>query len=82
MRLDLFLKKTLIIKKRSGAKELCEKGLIKVNGHIAKPAKEININDIIEIDTIKGIEKYRVVMIPEGNVKRNEAHLYYEKINQ
>ncbi|MEO0156141.1 MAG: S4 domain-containing protein [candidate division WOR-3 bacterium] len=78
MRLDLFLKKTLIIKQRSAAKEICDKELVKVNGMIAKPSKEVEAGDVIEIETIKGIKKYRVLKIPEGNVKKNEVTEYYE----
>ncbi len=78
MRLDLFLKKTLIIKQRSAAKELCDKELIRVNGVIAKPAHEINPGVTIEIETIKGVAKYRVLKMPEGNVRKNEASEYYE----
>uniref|UniRef100_A0A7C4TH78 RNA-binding S4 domain-containing protein n=1 Tax=candidate division WOR-3 bacterium TaxID=2052148 RepID=A0A7C4TH78_UNCW3 len=80
MRLDLFLKKTLIIKQRAGAKELCEKGLVKVNGVVAKPSKELKVSDIIEIETIKGIQRYRVKGIPTGNVKKSETELYYTEI--
>ncbi|MEO0136686.1 MAG: S4 domain-containing protein [candidate division WOR-3 bacterium] len=78
MRLDLFLKKTLIIKQRSAAKELCDKGLVKVNGRIARPAHSVKIGDIIELETIKGVRCYRVLQIPEGNVRKNEVFEYYE----
>ncbi len=78
MRLDLFLKKTLIIKQRSAAKEICDKELVKINGVIAKPSKEIKVGDVIEIETIKGITKYRILNIPQGNVKKKEVFDYYE----
>ncbi|MEO0142561.1 MAG: S4 domain-containing protein [candidate division WOR-3 bacterium] len=81
MRLDVFLKKTLILKKRSDTKRLCSVGLIKVNGTIAKPAKEVKVDDLIEIETIKGVNKYRIIMLPEGNVRKNEVSLYYEVLN-
>ncbi len=78
MRTDLFLKKTLLIKQRSAAKELCDKELVKVNGVVAKPSREIKIGDLIEIETIKGIARYRVLKIPVGNVKKTEVTEYYE----
>lgn len=78
MRIDLFLRKTLIIKQRSAAKEICDKELVKVNGVIAKPSKEIKVGDVIEIETIKGIARYRILKIPQGNVKKNEVTEYYE----
>jgi ribosomal 50S subunit-recycling heat shock protein len=79
MRLDVYLKKTLIIKQREAAKELCDKGLVKVNDLAAKPAKEIKIDDTIEIETVHGVDKYRVIMLPEGNVRKEEAELCYER---
>ena len=41
MRLDLFLKETRIIKRRTIAKEFCDRGLVKVNNKIAKPSYEV-----------------------------------------
>ncbi|MGB9721243.1 MAG: S4 domain-containing protein [bacterium] len=78
MRLDVFLKKTLIIKQRNAAKDLCDKELVKVNGAVAKPAREIKIGDLIEIETIKGVARYRIREIPDGNVRKNEVDEYYE----
>ncbi len=80
MRLDLFLKKTLIVKRRGDTKKLCKIGLVKVNGTIAKPAKEVKVGDIIEIETIKGVNRYRIIMLPAGNVKKDEGRMYYEII--
>jgi len=47
MRLDLFLKKTAIIKRRTIAKELVERGLVSINGRIAKPSSEVKNDDIL-----------------------------------
>ncbi len=81
MRLDLFLKKTLIVKQRNAGKELCDKELVRVNGVISKPAREVKEGDIIEIDTIKGVQKYRILKIPQGNIKKDEVTQYYEDCN-
>ncbi|MGQ9464787.1 MAG: RNA-binding S4 domain-containing protein [bacterium] len=78
MRIDLFLKKTLIVKQRSAAKDLCDKGLVRVNGVVCKPAQGIKEGDMIEIETIKGIMKYRIIKIPQANVRKNEVNQYYE----
>ena len=47
MRLDLFLKTSRIIKRRSVAREACEKGSVLVNGLVAKPSKEVKQGDRI-----------------------------------
>ncbi|MEO0185611.1 MAG: S4 domain-containing protein [candidate division WOR-3 bacterium] len=78
MRVDVFLKKALIIKQRSAAKDLCDKQLIKINGITAKPAREVKVGDLIEIETIKGVAKFKVLKVPQGNIKKNEVGEYYE----
>ena len=49
MRLDLFLKESRIIKRRTIAKEFCERGLVKVNDKVAKPSLNVVTGDIIKI---------------------------------
>ncbi|MCC6330009.1 MAG: RNA-binding S4 domain-containing protein [Acidobacteria bacterium] len=49
MRLDIFLKLSRLIPRRTLAQEYCEKGLIAVNGVQAKPSKEVKLGDEIEI---------------------------------
>jgi len=80
MRIDAFLKKVLLFKKRSDAKRMCVKNLIRVNGKEVKPSKQITPGDTISIESITGIQNYRVVTIPTGNVRKNEIYEYYEEI--
>lgn len=47
MRLDLFLKKTAVIKRRTVAKELIERGHIFINDKQGKPSSEVKDGDII-----------------------------------
>ncbi|EHJ57112.1 hypothetical protein HMPREF9318_00858 [Streptococcus urinalis FB127-CNA-2] len=49
MRLDKYLKVSRIIKRRPVAKEVADKGRIKVNGVLAKSSTDIKVNDQIEI---------------------------------
>lgn len=59
MRLDRFLKVSMVIKRRVVAKELADAGLVLVNEKVAKPNTEIKVNDVIEITfgnkKIKGV---------------------------
>ena len=70
MRIDLFFKKVLIFKKRSEAKIMCNKNLIKLNGRYAKASKTVNPGDLIEIETVKGIRKIKVLQIPQRNIRK------------
>ena len=60
MRLDLVLKQSRLIKRRTIAKELCDSGKISINGKVSKPSSEVNDGDILEL---KLGEKILVVKI-------------------
>ncbi len=49
MRLDKFLKVSRIIKRRTVAKEACDKGIVTINGKVAKSSSEVNVGDTLEI---------------------------------
>ncbi len=49
MRLDLFLKTSRLIKRRTIAQEMCTAGRVLVNGQEAKPAKEVRQGDVITL---------------------------------
>ncbi len=49
MRLDLFLKASRLIKRRTIAREMCDNGRVLVNGREAKPAREVKQGDVIAL---------------------------------
>ena len=49
MRLDLVLKLSGLIKRRTVAKELAERGRILINDRVAKPSSEVKNNDRLEL---------------------------------
>jgi ribosomal 50S subunit-recycling heat shock protein len=64
MRLDLFLKWSRVILRRTLAKEVCDAGRVKVNGVEARAGREIRIADTVEIDFPRRRMKCRVRSIP------------------
>jgi ribosomal 50S subunit-recycling heat shock protein len=83
MRLDLFLKTSRLILRRSLAQEFCDAGLIKVNGTAGKSAKEIKENDEIEIRRRNRLSKLKVLRIPaKKQVSRDEAANLYEILSE
>lgn len=80
MRLDLFLKNTNFLKKRNQAKKGIEIGKIRVNGKEAKPAYKIKKNDIVELNFEKVIIKFRVLDIPEKQIKKEAQKEFVELI--
>lgn len=80
MRLDKFLKVSRLIKRRTVANEVSDKGRVLVNGTVAKPAKQLKEGDIITIESSKIPISAKVLKIPQGNVSIQEASDLYEII--
>ena len=80
MRLDKFLKVSRLIKRRTVANTVSEMGRVLVNGNPAKPAKQLKIGDIIEIEYASRTEKFEVLIVPEGNVSVQEASTLYKNV--
>lgn len=66
MRLDLLLKQTRIIKRRTIAKEICDAGKVSVNGKIAKPSVEIKDGDVLELKIGQKIICVKITYIIQG----------------
>ena len=49
MRLDLVLKLSGLIKRRTVAKELADRGRILINDKVAKPSSEVKEGDVLEL---------------------------------
>ena len=66
MRLDLVLKQSRIIKRRTIAKELCDAGKISVNGKIAKPSFEVKDGDILSLKLGEKLLKVKITYTLQG----------------
>ena len=80
MRLDKFLKVSRLIKRRTVANTVSEMGRVLVNGNPAKPAKQLKVGDVIEIEYSNRTEKVEVLIIPMGNVSVQDAGSLYKVI--
>jgi len=78
MRLDLFLKVSRLVLRRSVAQELCDAGLIFVNGSRAKASKEVKAGDKIEIKRRTRHTSIEVASVPvHKQVAKSEAAVLY-----
>lgn len=82
MRLDKFLKVSRLIKRRTVANTVSDMGRILVNGNVSKPAKQLKVGDIVEIEYSNRVEKVEVLVIPTGNVSIQEASSLYKVIEE
>ena len=81
MRLDKFLKISRIIKRRTVAKEVADKGRIKVNGILAKSSTDLKLNDEVEIRFGNKLLTVRVLEMKDST-KKEDATKMYEIINE
>lgn len=76
MRLDKFLKISRIIKRRSAAKEVADKGRIYVNGKLAKSSTDVKVDDTIKIQFGNKVLEVAVEALHESTKKEDAAKMY------
>lgn len=69
MRLDKFLKVSRVIKRRTVANEVADKGRVVVNGKTVKPSYEVKVGDIVEIAFGDKVSKFEILKIPTAQGK-------------
>jgi ribosomal 50S subunit-recycling heat shock protein len=74
MRLDVFLKLSRLVPRRSLAQEFCDAGLVHVNELVAKSSREIKVGDTIAINRRNRTTVVRVSSVPDKKqVSKNAA---------
>lgn len=83
MRLDVFLKLSRLISRRTLAKKFAQAGLVSVNGLTAKASREMSEGDEIEIRRHDRITKVRVLTVPDKKqVSKKDASGLFEIISE
>jgi ribosome-associated heat shock protein Hsp15 len=81
MRLDLWLDVACLFKTRSEAQKACKGGKVDVNGHAARPHRDLKIGDEIEISRPLGRRQQIVVLgLAERHIPKAEARALYSDI--
>lgn len=82
MRLDLFLKASRLIPRRSLAQKFCDANLIQVNDSVAKSSRDIKSGDLIEIKRHNRLTLVKVLQVPDKKqVSKSDAPNLYEVIS-
>ena len=76
MRLDKFLKISRIIKRRSVAKEVADKGRIQINGKLAKSSSDVKVGDTMRIQFGNKVLEVKVNELHESTKKEDAAKMY------
>ena len=83
MRLDLFLRASRLIIRRSLAQKFCDAGLVTVNGAVARSSKEVRPGDQIEIRRGNRLTTVRVSDLPKTKqVSRSDAGNLFETVKE
>ena len=76
MRIDKYLKVTRLIKRRTVAKELLDRGIFKINGKVAKPSSEVKEGDILYLLLGRHALTLRVIKTMRTSKKEDVGTLY------
>ena len=79
MRIDKFLKNSRLIKRRTVAKEACEKERVFRDGKAMKQSDEVKVGDIIELKFGNSEVKIKVLDITDSQ-KKEDAQKMYENL--
>jgi ribosomal 50S subunit-recycling heat shock protein len=78
MRLDLFLKLSRLVIRRTVAAEICRAGAVLINDMPAKAGREVKIGDTLTLKKRGQKLKVRIALLPTGNVSKAIAPTLYE----
>lgn len=81
MRLDLYLKLTRLIPRRTIAQALCDGGKVALNGATAKSSREVRTGDLIAIENRGKRISVRALAVPTSKTVKNPAD-YYEILGE
>lgn len=77
MRIDVFLKQSRLIKRRTIAQEACTKGLVKINDKVSKQSTNVNLGDIITLTL-----GFKEIKVKVTSLKTLKDNLMYDLISE
>jgi ribosomal 50S subunit-recycling heat shock protein len=82
MRLDLFLKESRLIKRRTKAKNYCEEGNVLIDDVPAKASKTVKVGDVIEIDFPYKTLIIKIISLLDKGTPKNIASDSYKILDE
>lgn len=77
MRVDKFLNTVNILKRRCIAQDMCETGVVFINGSVAKSSKNLRIGDVITLKYLEKTKQYKVLEIPTTkSIPKSQSEKY------
>jgi ribosomal 50S subunit-recycling heat shock protein len=82
MRLDLFLKASRLVMRRTLAQEMCEAGVVLINDLPAKSSRTVNVGDRITVRRPNRVVSVRVLEVPASKqTSRSDAANLYQVLS-
>lgn len=82
MRIDLLLKSLCLVKTRNQGRKGCEVGRVKLNGRAAKPSREVQEGDTIEIRYPGKVLVVEIVEMPAGQIPRKDRDRFIKVVRE
>jgi ribosomal 50S subunit-recycling heat shock protein len=77
VRLDLFLKTSRLLKRRTIARQMCDNNRVLVNGREAKPAREVRPGDVITLKFASRVIDLEVLGVVTAAAKKRPPEELY-----
>ncbi|HXD24249.1 MAG TPA: S4 domain-containing protein [Gemmatimonadaceae bacterium] len=80
MRVDLALKRLLLVRSRTEGKEACDVGAVFINGRRARASAEVRPGDVVRVDYAHRTLEVELTGEITGNVSRERARTLYRVV--
>lgn len=80
MRIDLYLRNSGIVPRRTLAQKACDGGLVKIDGRTAKPASPVEVGQEVTVQLGMSRKRYRVLALPNRPVAKAARNEYWELV--
>lgn len=82
MRLDIFLKQTGLIKRRTVAKAMCDGDKIERNGQLARAGDDVRRTDVLRINYGFKTTELEVLELPPPVLRKHERREFYRVLDE
>ena len=78
----MYLKRVGLCKQRTLAKELCDKGRVRIDGGTAKAGREVGPGRTLEIELRREALKIEITDLPGRNYRQKDGEAFYRVIER
>jgi ribosomal 50S subunit-recycling heat shock protein len=80
--LDVFLKRSRLVKRRTIAKELCDEGAVSLNGRSARAGKDVTVGDRVRLRLWNRLLEIEIERIPEQPPSAKDSRTLYRLVSE